>query len=333
MQSDAGERTVYARLAGLAYKNWVHWQEAWGEELILPTGRLALGPDAMRSVALERKQYMEKAGITDVELLEIEELQYRWPQLNYEGFGIGLFNSGGAGGSTIRAREACQCVARAFVNNAGKLQTGHARPGKTNGSRLEEVVLSNAEPISAQHFVFACGPWLPKLFPELLGKRLQVQRRDVFFFGTPPGDSRFSFPNLPEWSFQGTGYYGFPVIDGRGLKVAPYPDYNALDPDTDERIVNPYSAKRAHDFVNERFPALRGQPITESRVCQVTNSIDSHFIVDTHPDYNNVWIVGGGSGHGFKHGPGLGEYIARRVLEGEGDPEFDEVFRLQEEMF
>ncbi|MEM6320961.1 MAG: FAD-dependent oxidoreductase, partial [Bacteroidota bacterium] len=130
------------------------------------------------------------------------------------------------------------------------------------------------------------------------------------------GDNRFSHPNLPSWSIYGSGYYGFSDIEGRGLKVAPYPDYNTFDPDMDERIVNPYQAKRTHDFVKKRFPGLANQPIVESRVCQVTNSVDGNFIIDQLPSSENTWIVGAGSGGGFKHGPSIGEYAAKRVLGG-----------------
>lgn len=115
--------------------------------------------------------------------------------------------------------------------------------------------------------------------------------------------------------------------------MAIYPDYNSFDPDTDERIINSYQVKRTHDFVKQRFPALSGQPITESRVCQVTNSIDGNFIVDQLPSSENTWIVGAGSGHGFKHGPAIGEYTAKRILGEQVDQEFDQLFKLKEKAF
>ena len=123
-----------------------------------------------------------------------------------------------------------------------------------------------------KHFVFACGPWLPKLFPEHLGTRLRVQRRDVLFFGSPAGDNRFAYPNMPAWSIVRSGFYGFPDIQGRGFKVAPYPDYNSIDPDTDERLVSPNQVKRSREFLAHRFPGLTEAPISETRVCQVTDT-------------------------------------------------------------
>ncbi len=174
--------------------------------------------------------------------------------------------------------------------------------------------------------MFACGPWLPRLFPELLGKRIQVPGRDVLYFGTPAGDSRFTFPNFPNYSEDRC--YGFSNIDERGFKVCATSGSTSFDPDTDERIVTPHEVRRARAYLALRFPALKDQPVIETRVCQLENTADEHFIIDRHPDYDNVLIAGGGSGHGFKHGPVIGEYIAKRALGEPTDPAFDHMVRL-----
>jgi glycine/D-amino acid oxidase-like deaminating enzyme len=191
---------------------------------------------------------------------------------------------------------------------------------------LTDVETSGGERIAAQAFVFACGPWLPQLFPALLGDRIKVPGREVFCFGTPAGDQRFSYPNLP--NFSEDGYYGFPSVDGRGVKVCPTRGPTTFDPDTDERIVTPHEVRRARAYLARRFPALKDQPITETRVCQLENTADEHFIIDRHPDYDNVLIAGGGSGHAFKHGPVLGEYVAKRALGEPTDAAFDRMVRL-----
>ena len=119
-----------------------------------------------------------------------------------------------------------------------------------------------------------------------------------------------------------------PDFHGRGLKAAPFPDYNSIDMDSDERLIHPIEVKRARDFVEQRFPGLKGQPITEGRVCQLTFSSDEHFIVDQHPDYSNTWLACAGSGHAFKHGPAFGEYLANRIYGNARNNEFDHNFRL-----
>jgi glycine/D-amino acid oxidase-like deaminating enzyme len=164
--------------------------------------------------------------------------------------------------------------------------------------------------------------------------KLFTPRRDVFFFGTPAGDDRFSYPNFPNYSEDDSlGYYGFPSFDNRGFKVCPVGEKTVFDPDTDERLVSAYQVKRARDYLAVRFPALKEQPVVETRVCQLEMSIDEHFIVDRHPALENVWLVGGGSGHGYKHGPVMGEYVARRVMGQDKSPELETVFRLKEQTF
>jgi glycine/D-amino acid oxidase-like deaminating enzyme len=128
-------------------------------------------------------------------------------------------------------------------------------------------------------------------------------------------------------------YYGFPSIDQRGFKVCPTGEPTELDPDTDERIVSAREIKRAREYLALRFPALKDQPIVETRVCQLEMSVDEHFVIDRHPDFDNVWLAGCGSGHGFKHGPVVGDYIADRALGRQPSPELEALFKLKAATF
>jgi len=176
--------------------------------------------------------------------------------------------------------------------------------------------------IAAETFVFACGPWLPKIFPDLLAKRIFTTRQEVFFFAPPPGDRRFSPPDLPIWLdyTDPRGPYGFPNLENRGIKLAFDRHGAAFDPDAGDRTVSPQSIATARGFLAERFPALGDPPLTESRVCQYANTSNGDFLIDRHPDRADVWLLGGGSGHGFKHGPAVGEYITSQIL-GTATPE------------
>jgi len=188
---------------------------------------------------------------------------------------------------------------------------------------ISVVTTSSGERIEAEHFVFACGAWLGKLFPEILGERIFPTRQEVFFFGVPAGDSRFAPPALPTWLFQEDEIYGMPDLESRGLKIAVDRHGGRVDPDTQSRLASLEGANEARRFVEQRFPALRGAPIVETRVCQYENTWNGDFLIDRHPEIENVWFVGGGSGHGFKHGPAVGEYVAARILEGaEGEARF-----------
>jgi glycine/D-amino acid oxidase-like deaminating enzyme len=123
---------------------------------------------------------------------------------------------------------------------------------------------------------------------------------------------------MPVWVDFGEEIYGLPDFEGRGFKVAPDRHGPAFDPDTGKRIVTPETLAKVRDFVSRRFPALKDAPVVLSEVCQYENTSNGDFLIDRHPDRVNVWLVGGGSGHGFKHGPALGEYVAARITEGGG---------------
>jgi len=179
-----------------------------------------------------------------------------------------------------------------------------------------EVATSDGERVAAGQFVFACGPWLGKVFPDVLHERIFPSRQEVFFFGIPAGDLRFRPPALPTWLFQEDLVYGMPDIEGRGLKIAFDEHGERVDPDTQSRIVSPAMTKRVREYVARRFPALDDAPIVETRVCQYENTSNGDFLIDRHPQIENLWFAGGGSGHGFKHGPAIGEYVTGQLLDG-----------------
>jgi len=182
--------------------------------------------------------------------------------------------------------------------------------------RTDSIAISTGETISANQFVFACGSWLGKLFPDILGPRIFPTRQEIFFFGVPPGDSTFSPPALPTWLIPADETYGMPDLESRGFKIAFDGHGQRVDPDTQSRVVSPEAAERVKAYIAKRFPALRKAPIVESRVCQYENTSNGDFLVDRHPEIENVWFAGGGSGHGFKHGPAMGEYVAQQLLDG-----------------
>lgn len=317
------DREVYTRWAIEALSRWKAWEAEWDEDLLVTTGRLQLASaltDSMRAT----KEVLDRNGVEN-ELFGPDELAYRYPQISPEGVGVVHFEPTAA---AIRAAKACGVVARAVERSGGTLRIGRARPDKSRGGSLGSLILSDGSTLQADAFVFACGPWLPRLFPAILGERIATPRRDVFYFGTPAGDERFSWPALPNFSEPSESFYGFPSIDYRGVKMCPVGGSVRFDPDADERIVVGYQLKRSREYLAMRFPALAEQPVIESRVCQLDDTPDAHFVIDRHPEWDNAWLVGGGSGHAFKHGPVAGDYVAARVLGDETDPALDRLFSL-----
>jgi sarcosine oxidase len=154
---------------------------------------------------------------------------------------------------------------------------------------------------------------LPKLFPEFLAELIHVTRQEVFFLGVAAGDDRFLPEKMPAWIDFNDLVYGIPNLEGRGVKVAIDEHGPAFDPDTGERIVLRETVTHLRAYLARRIPALAAAPIIESRVCQYENTSNGDFLIDRHPVFENVWLVGGGSGHGFKHGPAVGEQVASLV--------------------
>jgi len=172
------------------------------------------------------------------------------------------------------------------------------------------VQLADGKALTGDTFVFACGAWLSSVFPELLGQRIMPTRQVVLYFGTVAGDDRFTAAHAPAWIDFASGIYGVPDLEGRGLKVGIDAHGPPFDPDSGDRTVDENSIDTARVWLRRRFPSMGAAPLVESRVCQYENTATGDFLIDRHPEHENVWIAGGGSGHGFKHGPAVGEHVA-----------------------
>ena len=322
-----GEREIYTRWVLEAFKRWDARQEEWGGlPLFYRTGQLSLQRQWSRNLRATQS-VLNKLGVEN-EVIEHDELARRYPQFNLDDIAFGHYTPSTG---VLMARRGCFAVAQDFERKGGQFVLAKAKPGRQSGRQLQEVTLSTGQTIAAENFVFACGPWLPKVLPNPMKDRLVTPRRSTFWYGVPADDDRFSYPNCPNFGM--ASVYGFPSIEGRGLKFATVYDSIPFDADTDERLVTENEVERAREFLHQWFPALHDQPLLESRVCQYETSVDAHFIVDHHPDFDNVWLAGGGSAESFKQGPVLGEYIARRVMALDNAPELAEGFRLSEEEF
>jgi len=252
------------------------------------------------------------------ELLEGAELSRRFPQIAFD-----------SDTAAVLEPEAGVLMARRSIGTlVGELIA--------QGVEYRQEAVQPSTSTQAGNVVFACGPWLPKLFPEVVGKRIRSTRQEIFFFGPPPaaffGPPPAAFFGPPAVRFAIPGWidsgdprnpYGFPDLENRGLKVAFHDLGPEFDPDTGDRQVSAEGVAAAREYLAMRFPALRDAPLVESRVCQYENTSSADFLIDRHPEKDNVWLVGGGSGHGFKHGPALGEYLVNLALHNApADPRF-----------
>ena len=212
------------------------------------------------------------------------------------------------------ARRAVQVVAAQARTGGVDYVEEAIAPPQTKSGKLNSIRTTSGKEIVAERFVFACGPWLPKLFPDLLGDLIHVTRQEVFFFGVPPSDDSFNTGVMPAWIDFNDFVYSIPNVDGRGFKIAIDAHGSDFDPDNGERVVTASGLNAVREYLAQRVPRLVNAPVTETRVCQYEKTSTGDFLIDRHPAFENVWLVGGGSGHGFKHGPAVGEYTAEMIM-------------------
>jgi glycine/D-amino acid oxidase-like deaminating enzyme len=253
---------------------------------------------------------LQQAGIR-FEKLSTAECAKRWPQINFEGVPWSVYEPDSG---FLAARRGCEAVLNAFLKEGGQYRQAQVAPGPIVANRMQGINASPNEVLRADYYVFALGPWLGKVFP-FLDAIITPTRQEVFFFGTPAGDPRFTEAQLPTWIDGGKNpFFGVPGNHWRGFKIADDTRGQVIDPSTVEREISQEKLANARAYLRMRFPALANAPLLESRVCQYENSTDHNFILDRHPEAENVWLVGGGSGHGFKHGPIIGEMVADAVV-------------------
>ena len=305
-----GPDELYTRWAMRSLPLWREFAARIGREIFHQTGVLWLGHDAdpyLRSVST----VLAQAGV-EREELKAEDIARRWPQLRFHDVNWAVLEPASG---LLLARSAVQALVKELVESGTTLASGTAETSH-GGGKLTEVRTGRGESILAGTFIFCCGPWLPKIFPDLLGDRIFPTRQEVFFLGTPAGNADFRPPKMPVWLHRTHPDlpYTLPDIEGRGFKIAFDRHGESFDPDTGMRVVEGPSIERLRAYLRQYITVLENAPVLETRVCQYENTWNGDFLIDRHPGFANVWIAGGGSGHGFKHGPALGEYLSERIL-------------------
>ena len=304
-----GRDEIYTRMAWDSLEEWRWLSDRSGLPIFHPLGVLfffqRLEPYVTQTLEVHRRLNLP------TEALDRAELRKRFPQVAWDGVEIGLYERQlGA----LMARRAVQTLVAEFVRAGGEYHAAAVLPPQP-AKQFGSVTSADGQMRHAARFVFACGPWLPRLFPELLGSRIFPTRQEVFFFAPEAGDERFSPGQLPGWADfnEGDIYYGFPDLEARGFKIAHDKHGPSMDPDRGDRVASAEGIADVRRFLERRFPALVARPLTESRVCQYENSSNGDLLIDRHPDWENVWLVGAGSGHAFKHGPAVGRLAASLV--------------------
>jgi sarcosine oxidase len=303
-----GGDELYSRWALQSLEEWLALERRCGQKLFHRTGVLTFSDE--KTLWVQRSAETIRYAGGDCELIRHTDLCARYPHIHFEPNEIGVLEpSGGA----LLSRHAVQLLVDELV--AEGMECRRASISSPTGG-TPTVVTLEGETVVASSYVFACGPWLPKIFPSLLSNVIKPVRAEVYFLGVPAGIRDFDPPNMPTWIFMGDDNwdaYGMPNLENRGFKVAVDLVQRPTDPETMDRQPTAPFLQEVRDFVRRRFPRLANAPVLETRVCQYEKTPSHHYLVDRHPDWKNVWIVGGGSGHGFKNGPAMGRYVADAI--------------------
>jgi monomeric sarcosine oxidase len=308
LRAGYGKDAIYSEWAVRSAERW-HWLSGEaGTPLFERTGALFLGEPGQQYIR-ETHATLSSLGIP-AEWLETTDINRLWPQIETAGLGPAVYEPSAG---VLRARTGVRALVRVAVERYRVIYATGCIAPIDEARRTPMLEATTGQRVEAEAYVIACGPWLPRLLPQSIADRVRATRQEVLYFGIPPGEKRHGIEQLPVWIDFGAGLYGIPDFDGYGFKVGIDRHGPPIDPDTADRVVDLEIVRSTANWLSTRFPAMADAPLVDARVCQYESSSTGDFIIDRHPAWSNVWIVGGGSGHGFKHGPAVGRYVADLV--------------------
>jgi len=303
-----GDDKIYTELTNDSFDFWEKLSDESERKLYDECGMLWLVSQDDSSYVTKSKPHIENVGHS-VEEISKGEAKKRYPSINFEDIKE-VYYEKKAG--ALMASRCCKNIVRKFKKNGGKFFLGEVNVDERELENKKSITFNGKE-IDADKYVIACGPWNRTLLPNMLKTITYISRQEVYYFGVPNNKaSEFNLNAMPCWldlNADNPSYYGIPFHLNKGFKIA-YDERSTLfDPDKSDRIPIPELVERTKSYFYHRFPKLNGLPIAETRVCQYENSLDGNFIINYHKKNNNVLVLSGSSGHGFKLGPGLGEMV------------------------
>jgi len=317
IRSAYGPDEIYTLMARRSLQLWKSFFVEEGcPECFRNTGVLWMAPREEPTIWQARAVF-ERLRIP-CEWMVAEEVTRRYPQFRLQGETVALFEpEAGA----LLAEKSVQAVVAAAIRAGARYETADIRRPVLNSSRLQWIDAVDGRRFEADQFVFACGSWLPKLF-DIVRDTIRPTRQDLFFFAVPDDAAGQFRPDVfPIWIDQTVPRiaYGFPDL-GNGVKLGFHDLGPPFDVDTPRRATTPEDIRASSEYLARRLPYLQGARLNATHVCHYENTANGDFLIDVHPQATNVWLVGGGSGHGFKHAPAIAAY-ALGAVEGSGNRE------------
>ena len=295
----SGRDDFYTRWAREARQGWLELQAESGQNLMVECGALILATEGHCDWEDATSETFDRVGVPYYRYSQ-NEIATRFPQFKVDDISYALFEP------EAGLLMAHRCVITAidlFKKSGGIVQRGHVT---TNNN---EKPMLDGKPLEADVIIISTGAWAADMFPRTIKPISTIIGINVLYTSTPDGSDLFDMDKMPCWIDHGQGSFGIPSSEGSGVKAAVViPD--KIDLDNDERLIKQQSITRTRSYIQRRLPLLENEKIVDSKFNQVILTPDTHFVVDWHPEHDNVLFAGGCSGHLFKHGPVFGEFVA-----------------------
>ncbi len=311
VRSEYGGDLAYTQMAGQSMKRWLQWNEQWGT-VYHNTGITRLSSD-MAQGSFER-QSVETAALAGIELemLDATAIRQRLPMFNTERVHQGFFNPQGG---YVEARKVLEHLRDDLRQAKAEWHIGKSVAALVLAQgRCQGVDLTDGTRLEADHVLIAAGAWTGLLVPQM-SQLAQATAQPIFHLHVENWD-RYSPPQFsvvfPET--ETSGLYALPLHpEEKVVKVGLHTQGRKAHPLRTDRIVQEQEVAHFRRQMRQYAPELATSPIVYSRICLYHDTRDFDFLIDRHPDIGGLVVACGGSGHGFKFTPVLGELIASRV--------------------
>ena len=304
IRSIHGKDEMYTQWVREARLRWIELQEEVGAQLYVECGALVIAQEGHTDWEDATLPTFQKLGVPYF-VFQPDELRIRFPQFQFNHVAYGIYEPESG---MVMAHRAIVETANLFEKEGGVIKRGQVTTDET------ERLMFDGKPLEADLVVVCTGPWLGYMYRRTIHPISKVVRQNIIYTSTPEGDTSYDYQNMPCWIDHGMTAYGIPSINGYGVKAAIAWTDSEIDLDDDERIVDEATFNRTRHYISQRLPGLVGQRAVDQKACQIAMTPDTHFIIDWHPEHDNVLLVGGCSGHLLKHGPMLGDYVAGVTL-------------------
>lgn len=304
----SGRDEFYTRWAREARARWLELQAESGQNLMYECGALILATEGHRDWEDATSETFDRVGVPYHRLNQSEILQ-RFPQFKVDEISYALFEP------EAGLLMAHRCVITGI--DLFKKSGGTVKRGIVTTDGMERPML-DGKPLEADVIVIATGAWMAEMFPRTIKPISAILGINVLYTSTPEGSDAFDMENMPCWIDHGQGSFGIPSSEGSGVKAAVVIPNTPIDINNDERLIEKAALTKTRQYIRHRLPGLQGQRVVDSKFNQVILTPDTHFIVDWHPEHENVLFAGGCSGHLFKHAPVFGAFAAGVALRNYG---------------